>query len=47
MEFVKYIFGNFWHFLLFVVAIAVVLDGIADIVRAFNKNQPKNTDKDD
>ena len=37
MDFVRYILGNFWHFLGFIVILWIVLVGIADIVREFKK----------
>ena len=45
MEFVEYIFGNFWHFIMFIVVLAVIFDGVADIVKAFHK--PKNSENND
>lgn len=37
MDFVRYILGDFWHFAGFVFILWIVLDGIADIVRAIKK----------
>ena len=37
MEFVRYILGDFWHFIEFVIILWVVLVGIADIVRAIKE----------
>ena len=37
MDFVRYILGDFWHFVGFVVILWIVLVGIADIVREIKK----------
>ena len=37
MEFVRYIFGDLWHFAGFVFILWIVLVGITDIVREIKK----------
>ena len=37
MEFVRYIFGDLWHFVGFVIILWIVLVGITDIVREIKK----------
>lgn len=37
MDFVRYILGDFWHFLGFVFILWIVLVGIADIVKSIKK----------
>ena len=37
MDFIKYILGDLWHFVGFVIILWIVLVGIADIVREIKK----------
>ena len=37
MEFVRYIFGDLWHFIGFVIVLWIVFAGITDIIRAIKK----------
>ena len=37
MEFVRYILGDLWHFVGFVIILWIVLVGITDIIRAIKK----------
>lgn len=42
MELIQFIFSSFWVFLGMLVLIYVILEGIADIIKAFHK--PSNRD---
>ena len=37
MEFVRYILGDLWHFVGFVIILWIVLAGITDIIKAIKK----------
>ena len=37
MEFIRYIFGDLWHFVGFVIVLCIALSGITDIIKAIKR----------
>ena len=37
MDFVRYVLGDLWHFVGFVIVLWIVLSGITDIIKAIKK----------